>query len=178
MLCYSIGYCQDRTFSYIGLANSEDEIKKIAETTHKALFITNNKVYSIGGDCIGRLLDGNINDRENDGDNDERFKDGNNNDRNKGGDVADRKRKGKNNNRNKRGDNNDRDNDGDSNNRNQGGDVDTRSLDGAIGTGTGCSIAKNGKVLLYTRQTIDSKKAKILLGGKYFDKKYFKIIQL
>lgn len=65
VLYYSIGYCLDRTFSYIDFVNTEAEIKTIADTTHKTLFVVNNKLYSIGSDCICRLLDGDNDDREN-----------------------------------------------------------------------------------------------------------------
>ncbi|MBE5320426.1 hypothetical protein IM793_14770 [Pedobacter sp. MR2016-19] len=178
MLCYSAGYCQDRTFSYIGLANNDAEIKTIADTTHKTLFIAGNKVYSIGGDCICRLLDGDGNDRDDDGDNNSRLNDGAAGSRKSGGEIADRRTKGKGNKINKNGDKNNRDKDGNENDRDTNGDINNRNADGNIMEGTRCSCSKRGKILLYTREKVKITNAKIYYQGKYFSNKHFKIIQL
>jgi hypothetical protein len=178
MLCYSLGYSQDRTFSYIGLAQSEAEIKTIAEATHKTLFIADNKVYSIGGDCICRLLDGDSNNRNDDGDNSNRLNDGTTGNRKSGGEIADRSAKGKRNKRDKNGDKNNRDKNGDENDRDADGDINNRNADGSISEGTRCSCSTRGKILLYTREKIKSNNAKIYYQGKYFSNKHFKIIQL
>lgn len=199
-------FSQDREFSFIGNYTDEKNLRVIADSIRKPLLVTSDKkVYSIGSDCITRLLDGNINDRDNDGDignrkkkggNNNRNKDGDDNGRNKtgsgderskGGDIAYRNKKGNKNKRNKNGDDNDRNSNGNDNDRNKGGDdderdksgdADSRNSDGAISIGPRCSIAKNGKVLLYTRQDISSKEANIYYKDQFFNNKYFKIIQL
>ncbi len=179
LLFYSISVkSQDYTFSFIKEIKSENEIATLADSIKKPLLITGNKVYSIGSNCISRLLDGSIDDRDNDGDSDNRLKNGDNDERNKGGATADRKKKGGLNKRNKKGNNNDRDKDGDNDKRDIDGDSDSRNVDGTVGEGTRCSVAKNGKLLLYTRQKISVKTSKIFFNQKFFSNKYFKIIQL
>jgi hypothetical protein len=160
---------QDKTFSYIMDIDNPDQIKLIADSLKKPLLISGNKIYAIGSKCINHLLDGTVNDRDDDGDVNDRDKDGGINGRKKGGDVSDRKRKGKSNKRNKDGDANDRDSDGGTNNRDK---------DGSIGTGPRCEINTKGKLILYTRQKINKKKAQIYYKGNYFNYKSFKIIQL
>jgi hypothetical protein len=172
-------YGQDREFSYQGTYKDEKDLKNIAERWNKPLLVTaDKKVYTIGSDCISRLLDGNINDRNKSGSGDER---------NKGGDVGYRSSKGKKNKRDKNGDDNDRNNNGgdndrdkngDDNDRDKNGDMDTRNSDGTVSNGPRCSTAKNGKVLLYTRQDISSKNASIYYKENFFNNKYFKIIKL
>jgi hypothetical protein len=169
---------QDRTFSYVDKYENDEKLKLLAESINKPLLITENKIYSIGSDCLTRLFDNNINERNDDGDSNERFKDGENDERKKGGDIAYRTKKSKKNKRNKDGNSNDRDDDGDVNNRNSDGNSNNRNADGLISDGPRCSYTKNGKILLYTRQEINSKKAKIYYNNKYFSNKYFKIIKL
>lgn len=176
--CPALVKAQDYTFSYIKDFTGENEIKAVADSLKKPLLITGNKIYAIGSDCVSRLLDGNADDRDNDGGNNNRNKVGENDERNKGGGVGERDTRGKNNKRRKDGDGNGRDKDGDGNRRDKNGDADARNSDGAVSLGTRCSIAKNGKVLLYTRQKISAGNSKIYYEQKFFSNKYFKIIQL
>ncbi|MFI5133256.1 MAG: hypothetical protein ACHQEB_02915 [Chitinophagales bacterium] len=190
-------YSQGRQFSYIGKYTDEKNLKVIADSLNIPLLVTSdNKVYSIGSECITRLMDGDINDRDkegdvgdrkkkgskndrnNDGADNDRNKNGSSDERNKGGDVGYRNKKGNKNNRNKGGDDNDRNKNGDDNDRDKSGDADSRNSDGAVSNGPRCSVAKNGKILLYTRQDINSKEANIYYKEKFFNNKYFKIIQL
>jgi hypothetical protein len=164
-----LNYCQDRTFSYLGEISNSDEVKKIADSLHKPLLVVGIKVYAIGSNCITRALSGDVNDRDGDGDANDRLNDGENNERKSGGDIRDRKRKGR---------KSARDKDGDTNDRDEDGDVNARNADGSISQGTRCSISKKGKLLLYTREKISSKKAKIYFINKYFSNKHFKIIEL
>lgn len=175
------------TFSFIENYSDESRLKTIADSIKIPLLKTENKIYSIGSSCITRLLDGSINERDNDGDNSNRMNDGSNNKRNMAGASADRKSKGNKSKRNKKGgdkdrdgdgDSNDRDSDGDNNDRNKDGDSDNRNSDGATAKGTRCSVAKNGKVLLYTRETINTDKCTIYYKTQYFSNKYFKIIKI
>lgn len=171
-------YSQDYTFMFLENYHSQTRLKLLGDSLNTPLLISANKVYAIGSSCITRLLngdlddrdaDGDVNGRNNDGNANQRLKAGNNDERTLSGGVGDRNKKGKNNNRRNGGGGDDRD---------AGGDVDTRSLEGSISLGTRCSIAKNGKVLLYTRQKIDASKSTIFFHDKLFNKRYFKIIQL
>jgi hypothetical protein len=178
-LCLFITKAQDKTFSYLGEFASNGEIKKLADSLKKPLLINGTKVYTIGTSCISRMLDGDANDRDDDGDaSGDRDKDGNINNRNSGGAVGDRKDNGKANKRKKKGGANDRDKDGDVSDRDEDGDVNDRNADGKIIEGTRCSTTKKGKLLLYTRQKISSSKAQIYYKDRYFNNRYFKIIQL
>lgn len=171
-------YAQDKVFSYLTVFNGEQQLKQIADSLDKPLLIYNNKIYVIGSDCLTRLFDGSLDDRDKDGDSDNRFSDGAGNERNKGGAVADRKKKGKRNNRDKGGSNSDRDDDGDVNDRKMGAGSDNRDTGGSIADGPRCSYAKNGKILLYTRQEIKGSNAQIYYNHQYFSNKHFKIIKL
>ena len=155
-----------------------ERAKKLSDSLKLPILVTNKYVFSIGEICYKRLLngyvndrenDGDINDRENDGDINNREKGGGNNDRNKGGTIAERKKKGKKNNRDITGNNNDRDNAGDNNDRDS---------DGSIGEGPHCSNTKKGKVILYTRYEIKENNAFIYFSNKTFNSKYFKINKL
>lgn len=173
-----LAYGQDKIFSYLAKYEGQQQVKKIADSINKPLLVTKDKIYVIGSDCLTRLFDGNLDDRDKGGDSDNRYKDGNGNERNKGGGVADRNRKGKGNKRDKGGSNSDRDDDGDVNERNKGAGSDNRDAGGSIAEGPRCSYAKSGKILLYTRQEIKSSTAQIYYNNKYFSNKYFKIMQL
>ena len=187
LLKISIVSGQGSEFSYLEPKSTEQRIMFIADSLKCPLLITTDKIYAIGSNCITRLLDGGMNDRDRNGDNDDRLDDGSNNDRNQAGGSSDRISKGKNNNRKKKGgdndrdrdgDNNDRDKDGDNNERDRDGDTDDRNADGGSSNGTRCSVAKNGKVLLYTRQSISSESSRIYYKTQYFGPKYFKIIKI
>ena len=169
---------QGSEFSYLEPKSTEQRIQFIADSLKCPLLITEDKIYAIGSNCITRLLDGGMNDRDRNGDNDDRLGEGRNNERNQAGGSADRIRKGKNNNRKKKGGDNDRDKDGDNNERDRDGDTDDRNADGGSIKGTRCSVAKNGKVLLYTRQSISSESSRIYYKTQYFGPKYFKIIKI
>lgn len=171
-------YAQDYTFTFVENYKDQNRLKFLADSLKSPLLFSATKVYAIGSSCVSRLLDGDINDRDNDGDNNNRFKAGDNDERNKSGEVGDRVKKGKTDKRNKRGKADNRYADGDSDSRDAGGDVDTRTLAGGISVGNRCSIAKNGKVLLYTRQVMDAKKSNIFFQDRSFNSKHFKIIQL
>lgn len=160
---------QDKTFSYIGELQNDSTVKKIADSLKKPLLISGNKIYAIGSACITRLIDGDVNDRDDDGNINDRDKDDNANDRKKDGAISKRKKKGKNNNR---------DNDGDINDRENDADVNKRNNDGAVGAGSRCDITKKGKLLLYTRQKIETKEAYIFYKNQKFNNKSFKIIKL
>jgi hypothetical protein len=178
LLFAKTAYSQDYTFTFIENYNGQARLKRLSDSLGRPLLLSMNKVYSIGSNCITRLLNGELDDRDDDGDVDDRGNDGNanqrlkagkNDERTKSGGVGDRQKKGKNNNRRKGGDDDDRD---------SSGDVDTRNLAGGIGLGNRCSVAKNGKVLLYTRQKMDSRNSTIFFHDKSFNNRYFKIIQL
>lgn len=169
---------QDFTFTFIKHFKNETEVIAVGDSLKKPLLVTDNKIYAIGSDCLTRLFDSSINDRGGDGDSDERFKEGNADERKNGGAVADRNSRGRKNGRNKNGNNNDRDEDGDVNYRNRGAGSDIRRADGSVADGPRCSYTKSGKILLYTRQNLDSKKSKIYYASNFYSNKYFKIIKL
>jgi len=178
LLVVTNAYGQDYSFSFIENYKDQKRLKLIGDSLKVPLLISNNKIYVIGSSCTSRLLhgdlngrndDGGANERANDGNANPRFKAGDHENRGKSGGVGDREKKGKSLNRRKGSDENDRDNDG---------DVDTRNLDGGISLGTRCSVARNGKILLYTRQKIDARQSNVFFNDRLFNSKYFKIIQL
>jgi hypothetical protein len=186
-LFLSIASVAQYTFSFIEKYTDENRLKAIADSIKMPLLKTENKIYSIGSSCITRLIDGSINDRNDDGDNSDRMNDGSNNKRNQAGASADRsskgnkgkrKKNGGDNDRDADGDSNDRDKNGDNNDRNKDGDSDNRNSDGDIANGTRCSVAKNGRILLYTREKINTNKCTIYYKTQYFSSKYFKIIKI
>ena len=178
MLKISTAFCQGAEFSYLEPKSTEQRIQFIADSLKCSLLITEDKIYTIGMSCITRLLDGGLSDRDRYGNNDDRLDDGSNNERNQAGGSADRTRKGKTSNRTKKAGDNDRDSDGDHNERDRDGDTDDRNADGGSSKGTRCSVAKNGKVLLYTRQSISADSSRIYYKTQYFGPKYFKIIKI
>lgn len=151
VLLINISSAQDRLFSYIGKYSSENELKVIADSLKKPILVTGDKVYAIGSDCITRLFDGDSNDRNKDGSENDRDNDGNKNNRKNGGDDND---------------------------RDKGGDEDVRNAAGAVANGPRCSTTKSGKILLYTRQDINSKNASVYYKEKFFNNKYFTLSEL
>lgn len=169
---------QDKTFLFVEKYQNENRLKLISDSINKPLLVTKDKIYLIGSDCLTRLFDGTVDDRNEDGKKNERAIDGDTNTRKKGGDIADREKKGKKNKRNKDGSFDNRDYDEDVNERNKDANSDNRNSDGAVSAEPRCSFAKNGKILLYTTQQIDSKKANIFYNHHFYPNKYFKIIKL
>jgi len=167
---FAFAYGQDKTFSYVGAYQSEENLKLLAESLKKPLLVSNNKVYAIGSDCITRDFGGNATGRDDDGDENDRYKNGVANNRDKSGGVGYRDKKGR---------SKDRDKEGNLIDRNKAGDANQRSQDGKMGLeGTRCGISKNGILLLYTREKINAKKTTIFFDGKHFSNKYYKIIKL
>lgn len=178
---------QDNTFTYVGKFETQEALNSYLQKSALPCLVVDEDIYVIGSDCISRALDGdmsdrdsdnNSNDRDSDGENNNRSKFGTNNERNKAGGIAERKTKGSKRNRDNDGDNNNRDSDNDVNDRDKDGASGNRNKAGAISEGVRCAIDRKGKVLLYSRKKIDVKRAKIYYQNKYFNKKYFKIIQL
>lgn len=180
-------YGQTNSFKIEEKFTTFERAKQISDSTKLPILITEKYVFSVGESCAKNFIAGIVNDRNFDGSNNDRFKQGNNNDRlkegdnnerNKGGATAERIKKGKKNNRNKDGDENDRDNDGDINDRNKDGNNNDRNSNGEISSGPYCSNTKKGKLLLYSRQEINSKKSYIYFENQTFNNKYFKITKL
>ncbi|OYU82855.1 MAG: hypothetical protein CFE24_13875 [Flavobacterium sp. BFFFF2] len=175
---FSFINAQDMTFSYVGKYENIEKLKQIADSINKPLLVTEDKIFSIGSDCLTHLFDGSINDRNSDGNSDDRYKDGDSDERKKGGGIVERTKKSNRNNRNKEGKFDERDEDGDVNDRYKDGASENRNSNGSISDGPRCSYSKNGKILLYTRQNINAKKSQIYYKNKFYSNKYFKIIQL
>ncbi|MEE1944971.1 hypothetical protein VRU48_07630 [Pedobacter sp. KR3-3] len=167
--CPNLAKSQDFSFTFIKKFKDEKEIQAVADSLKTPLLITENKIYAIGGDCITRELGGDATGREEDGDQNNRDKDGNMNNREKGGGVGDRDKKGKASQRGK---------DGDILGRDKAGSTNQRDQDGQSSIGTRCGVTKNGKLMLYTRESMNAKQTKIYYNGKYYSNKYYKIIQL
>ena len=171
-------YAQTNSFKLEEKFTTVERAKQLSDSLKRPVLISEEYVFSIGDNCYKNFIAGIINERNNDGENNDRYKDGNFNDRNKGGAVADRQKKGKKNNRNKGSNQNERDNDGDINDRNKDGKNTNRNSDGSVGDGPHCSNTENGKLLLYTRHNIKIKTAYIFFENQTFNNKHFKIKKL
>ena len=180
-------FSQGYDFVYYGAYSTDKELDRVGDSLNGPLLVFEGKVYSIGSNCVSRLIDGSINDRKKKGGKNDRNSDGDENVRNSGGDednrdaggnIGYRKKKGGKNGRDKDGNENDRNSGGDNDDRDADGDADSRDADGKLSGQPHCSTAKNGKILLYTNKKISSKNSTLYYKGKHFSSKYFKIIQL